>query len=676
MTVPSILDEARSNPQFLRAMERLDFVAVGGGAIKPAIGELLVSNGIRLLNHYGATEIGAIAPIFIPTEDYDWHYLRIRTDMGLELKETGKSDDDGNPYYQLMGYPFGWGRPFVIQDLLRCRAGSTHTEVAILGRNDDLLVLSTGEKVLPNQFESILSRQAGVKTAVVFGQDREEIGVLIEPDAPLPEQDIDALVERVWSTIQLENKSLDRHARVASKSMILIKSAEKALPRSDKGSIMRRQVYDIFQQEIERVYASSDSHRHGLVALGHDYEQLVKDLRVLVGMSVRDRGLPAHQWTDSDDWFVMGLDSLEATRLARSLNSVSNKESFPILAREEARPSLIYQHPSFQALSRAILTNTLQKVNDSAQKDSTASHMLHLVAEYTRDLSPGCTVLLTGATGHLGVHLLEQLTRTKNVSSVICLSRSHSEQDAKSRQQLANDSRGVVLSEPACSKVSYLSSNQLHATNLGLSYDEYRLLLRKVTHVVHSAWPMDFQMTLSSFEPQIQTVRRLVDLCIQSRQVQGGSHVPRLLFTSSIAVGAHYSAGGKLPEAPISDPLTPAHMGYAQAKWVCEQILDNVAQSHKTLVSPCIVRLGQLTGSSSSGAWNTHEHFPAILKASQHIGALPALDGVSVEKLYHASNRSANVRRLSLGFQSTLLHDPLSMYYSQKVPRRTTSCIT
>ncbi|KAF7184808.1 hypothetical protein CNMCM7691_006611 [Aspergillus felis] len=49
-------------------------------------------------------------------------------------------------------------------------------------------------------------------------------------------------------------------------------------------------------------------------------------------------------------------------------------------------------------------------------------------------------------------------------------------------------------------------------------------------------------------------------------------------------------------------------MGYARAKWVCERILHEVAQTQGDLLHPIIVRL-------------------AILKTSQLLGALPELDG-------------------------------------------------
>jgi hypothetical protein len=47
-----------------------------------------------------------------------------------------------------------------------------------------------------------------------------------------------------------------------------------------------------------------------------------------------------------------------------------------------------------------------------------------------------------------------------------------------------------------------------------------------------SAWPVDFTLPLSAFEPAIRGLRRLVDFALESPK----SSPPRLLFASSIGV--------------------------------------------------------------------------------------------------------------------------------------------
>jgi thioester reductase-like protein len=275
-----------------------------------------------------------------------------------------------------------------------------------------------------------------------------------------------------------------------------------------------------------------------------------------------------------------------------------------------------------------LLTDSSDEETNGGSTHSLKNQMIDLVSKYTPARTPGWVILLTGATGHLGAHLLDQLSHNTNVSQVICLSRPHQQQDPQHRQQQANTVRGITLSESAWAKVSFITSSQLQQPDLGLPHEEYRRLVRTVTHVVHNAWPMDFQRNLSSFEPQVQVVRRLVIFCEDCHEKQRRLPSPRLLLTSSIAVGARNSSG-RLLEMPVLDPSTTANIGYAQAKWVCEQILIEAAKTRGDLLHPTIVRLGQLTGGILSRIWNSNEHFPAILKASQIIGSLPELTGVS-----------------------------------------------
>lgn len=72
-----------------------------------------------------------------------------------------------------------------------------------MGRLDDILVLSSGEKTVPAPMESIIGASPYVNGTVMFGRGRNQVGVLIEP-RPGHEIDVDdeqQLAEfrnRVW----------------------------------------------------------------------------------------------------------------------------------------------------------------------------------------------------------------------------------------------------------------------------------------------------------------------------------------------------------------------------------------------------------------------------------------------------------------------------------------------
>lgn len=66
--------------------------------------------------------------------------------------------------------------------------------------------------------------------------------------------------------------------------------------------------------------------------------------------------------------------------------------------------------------------------------------------------------------------------------------------------------------------------------------------------------------------------------------------------------------------------------GYSESKWVCEQLLATAAE--RTPLKPIVVRIGQMTGSSTNGYWNPKEWAPTLFRSSASIGYLPSVAGV------------------------------------------------
>ncbi|KAA8650692.1 uncharacterized protein ATNIH1004_003380 [Aspergillus tanneri] len=600
-----------SEPSILATLRPLDFVAVGGGAIKPVIGEKLHSQGIPLLNHYGATEIGAVAHIFIPDRSYDWHYLRLRSDFGLQVKSI---ESDNVLHCKLIGYPFGWGRAFEVQDLLeRNPASIDDVEVKILGRKDDVIVLATGEKVLPQLLEETLNVKTGIKTAVVFGEHRETVGVLIEPQQPIAPAEYQGFINKVWMWIDEVNHRVDRHARVPSHDAVVVVPEGKSIPRSDKGSVMRNEVSRVFADEIERAYWSLSKNDIYL-----DPANALPGLRALIQASLGDRIKTSI--ANESDFFDLGMDSLEATRLSRRLNSLPNRASFPGLT-EEVRPDFIYQHPTLSSLAGAMTGEPASQpgYQRALEMQDTLREALNCIRRAGSEV-----VLLTGSTGTLGVHMLEILCRNPHVKSIVCVNRPQPGVDAWTRQEEACRSKGIQLPNSGKDKIVFFQT-ATHDHHLGLPTEVYTSLTSRVTHIIHNAWPMDFKRQLSSFQAPIQSLCNLIQLAKDIHTLRPNV-VPRLVFTSSIAVTGRYPER-RVAEQRMTDPNWAVAMGYAEAKWVCEGLLDDAAQASPGSFQPVIVRLGQLSGSNHSGFWTKTEHLPTLVSTSAKIGALPNIQG-------------------------------------------------
>ncbi|KAL7270283.1 putative NRPS-like protein biosynthetic cluster [Rhizina undulata] len=670
MTVPSILEDLLHLPcnAGIEALLPLEFVAVGGGPTKPSVGAALVAAGVKLLNHCGATEIGPIAPIFRPYPEYDWRYLQLRSDIGLRLEKVSENGQgsDGKELFQLIGHPFGWGVDFAVQDLLECNPRHPTTQFKILGRADDLLVLATGEKVLPRMLETTVANDPKVKEAIAFGDSRFEIGLVVEAvegsvDPKDPEQ-VSAYIDSIWPSVEEGNKFTDNHGKISSKAMIVVTTPSyRALARTDKGSVSRKTIVRDFEQEIEEVYRRAET--SSVDELPADVEGLKAWLRKTVGKSLN---IPDGEWPgDGEDFFEFGMDSLQATVLRRRLVAALQKSK---TLNAEIEADFIFSHPTVESMAEALTSG-----NNGAHSLSRGEKMYAAVERYLSDLhlypedtKKETVVLLTGSTGSLGSWLLYHLSQLPEVKRIICLNRQtdSSSNGLHLRQLKANARSGITIPEESWSKITLLPAT-LSAPHLGLSATDYTSIVSSVTHVIHNAWPMDFNRSLASFEPHFVALANLITLCISTPHPTP----TRLLFTSSIAVVGRYPSlhpNRTIPEESMLDPAVTDHFGYPEAKWVCEQILEAAAGRHGKLEAS-IIRIGQLTGSEAgNGYWSTSEHFPSIVRSSQTIGALPQVEGtfswLPVDRASRAIIDFAFSPQLSLHYH---LENPIRQSWSQ-----------
>ena len=237
-------------------------------------------------------------------------------------------------------------------------------------------------------------------------------------------------------------------------------------------------------------------------------------------------------------------------------------------------------------------------------------------------------VLVTGATGSLGSHLVAYFSGLPHVKVVVCLNR-HSSTEPVSRQKQALKSRGILLEPQAISKLKVLETDAAKPM-LGLTTNDYEYLSENVTHIVHNAWPMSLTRPVNAFESQFKAMQNLVQLAhaIACRTAPG----PKVgfQFISSIATVGYYplqTGKARVPEEGMEVKYV-LPTGYSDAKLVCERMLDETLHKYPDRFHAMSVRIGQIAGSKISGYWNPVEHFAFIVKSSQTLKMLPDLQGV------------------------------------------------
>ena len=166
----------------------------------------------------------------------------------------------------------------------------------------------------------------------------------------------------------------------------------------------------------------------------------------------------------------------------------------------------------------------------------------------------------------------------------------------------------------------FLHTMSLSGPFLGLGGEAYVSLQGAgITHIIHNAWPVNFNLSLASFSSHVSGVRALVNFCAS---VAGR---PRLYFVSSLSSVTSLSAQSQVPEEIIFDNSAPSHMGYGESKYVAERILHEANVKTGETIASTVLRVGQIAGpvGTSTGIWPMREWLPSLVISSKCVGALP-----------------------------------------------------
>ncbi|THG99107.1 hypothetical protein EW026_g3199 [Hermanssonia centrifuga] len=632
--VPSFLETWAHSDTAIEYLRTLQAICFGGGPLSPKAGDKLVAAGVKITTAYGGTEFGAPAYTFDEDgaqdseikPDADWSWLRFSKKPNLRWVPQG----DGTYELQILtSEAFG----LAVENLPDTRGYATSDLFVphptrkglwrIVGRKDDVLVLSTGEKIVPLHQEEQITANPMIMGALMFGREREQAGILIEPNPefaidPTDEAALAAFRNKIWPSVEEANTPAPAFARIF-KEMILVTDPSKPFPRAGKGTVIRNQATALYADAIDKLSDSEGIPPPTSWSTGDIEHWIVK-----LAASVNDGRIPS----SSQSLFEQGFDSLSATFMRNRILGVLRSAEDPSLQKAVSKisPNIVFEHPSVRELATALAGIVDPTSDTSLAPGKIAADAVALVEKYTANLpvqtgqsqsTDGVVVLLTGSTGNIGSHILAALLADNRISKVYTLNRASStSEDRLATAFRDRDLPVALLSHP---KLRSLAGD-LSQDNFGLEQSIYTEIINSATHIVHNAWTVNFNHPLSAFEKQIAGVRRVVDICASSPRPV------RLLFTSSVgAAGGWRADDGLVPEKPLPNPEIAALNGYAASKYVVEQILSKAAENGLNMVS---LRMGQACGSRETGAWGTTEWMPILVKSSIALGCLPDIDGL------------------------------------------------
>ncbi|KAH6629751.1 hypothetical protein C7974DRAFT_359737 [Boeremia exigua] len=603
--VPYALKLLAETDEGISLLRQLKIVMYGGSACPDTLGNLLVDNGVKLVGHYGATEVGQLMTSFRPDGDKAWNYVR----ESPKLQPFLKWIPQGPNLFECTVLP-GWpskvasNRPdgsYATKDLFEPHP-NIEKAWKYVARLDDTIVLVNGEKFNPVMMEGTIRSHKAITETVVFGAARPYLGMLVVPSPATKNLSNDDIINHIWPVIEEANRTAEAYARI-TRHMIYVLPHDCQFPRTDKGSIIRQAFYKQFAPEIESAYDLAAT------AQGDLKDLEIPELEAFIRSTVAKSLPQAEEIERTADFFSLGLDSLQSilirTDILKTVNISNNKLG----------QNVVFEHPSIASLSaylHSLRTGTTEK------QIAVEETMQDLLAKYS-DFSwvHKQSVVLTGTTGSLGAHVLAQLVSRNDIEAVHCLVRAKDHQDAARRITESLLQRKIYLPLEARAKINALPSD-FSDTHLGLPFATYNAIAQKVSHVIHCAWAVNFNWGLQSFEKDcVAGVNHLIGLCLASSAPGGNA---TFNFCSSVSTVA------RCPDLATPEQVAKFNwaqgMGYAQSKCVAENIC---VAAQKAGVTARVLRVGQIVADTIHGVWNKDEAIPLMMQSALTISALPKL---------------------------------------------------
>ncbi|GAA1217523.1 hypothetical protein GCM10009665_04230 [Kitasatospora nipponensis] len=324
--------------------------------------------------------------------------------------------------------------------------------------------------------------------------------------------------------------------------------------------------------------------------------------------------LGVEQVHDGDDFFALGGNSLllmemlararimfgiEVTRirfLTRSLLRDPRMTAFAAAIDTARAGAVAAAGGSVDALADAALGDGLQRTGGHPRP---------------RRERPA-ELLLTGATGFCGVHLLDTLLAETD-ARIHCLVRAPDEEHALERLRSAHQRflRRDLVSDRVLPVVGDLAQPRL-----GLSEQRFEQLALSLDAIHHLGGQVNFIYPYHQLRaPNVAATREVVRLAGHARGIP-------VHYLSTLAVLAGFGAAGvaEVGEGTPLDHPDRLGVGYVESKWAAEQLLHNAAAAGLPVT---IVRTNDVTGDLTTGAMNTGTEICALIKYVADTGSCP-----------------------------------------------------
>lgn len=324
-------------------------------------------------------------------EDHSWNYVRIYSNI-RESIYMDRLDDEHFEAVYLKSHPglSTWNSDNPAPQSWRSKdVFVPHPTIPdvwkYVTRLDDRVTLSNGEKVLPLPMEGRIRQHHLIREAIVVGVDRAIPGLLLFKAKAGDKLSDESFLDEVWPVIADGNLRAEAFSQI-TKEMVITLASNVEYPRTDKGSIIRAQVYRQFAQEIDSMYARLEDCQEGTLQLDlTGIETFLKDTyNCIVGSSLESL---------DTDFFTAGIDSLKAIQMRRIIQQTLD------LNGKQLSSNVVYEQGNAKKLAKHL--SALGQGRNVEEEDRIPL-MKTLITEYsnfgnvvTQPITVVCTFLTT-----------------------------------------------------------------------------------------------------------------------------------------------------------------------------------------------------------------------------------------------------------------------------------------
>lgn len=595
---------------------QLKFLFTGGEQLKPVSTEAL---SYTLVDYYGPTECTVYATYRIVKEKEGHFVSSIGTPIAntrayilgpsLEILPIGATGDlyiagtalaSGyldNPDLTAQKFipdPFQPGeRMYQTGDLARWLPDG---EIQFLGRKDNQVKIR-GFRVELGEIEHVLGRVPGIKNAVVItkdnsGQNKYLVAFVVEAAG----QEIPG-VAALRQQLKNELPGYMVPAQIISINEI---------PLTANGKTDTARLLQIAENNVQGTLISEPP--------TNAQEQVIADI-----------------WSDvlerpviniSDNFFDIGGDSLMVAIVSTDM---SHKLNVKVYIRD------IYQNPVLKDLAALLKTRRIENEIQLPEEDMEP----YVALERDVYLAPGTifaggfdpetlqnptAVFLTGTTGFVGIHLLQELLDT-TAADVYCLVRAQDRFHGMEKIDDCYRQFHITAHDDQRHRIKPVIGD-LSKPYLGLDPDLFDLLSKKTDIIYHSGSSVNFIEPYSYMKaPNVDGLREIIRLA-------GAGRTKCLALLSTISV---YSWGHVFTNKTVmleSDDIAQnllavsKDIGYVRSKWVMEAIADLAAKEGLPLIT---YRLGYAMCHSQTGASAPYQWWSGLVKNCIEFQSYPQL---------------------------------------------------